>query len=109
MNLSIGEKRSTITTISYWCHGIIGGSFLANGLDPQAIGLLLLLILPIPVVLAIASGLFSIQTTVLSLLLIVIYITDVNGPTLYAYVLAWFLIIGYRIFRIVKHRYQKAG
>ena len=111
MKEELVKLRAGLETTAYWAHGIYGAIlFLMLVLEPEAIGLVILffpIALPLTI-LTILSGFFSIQTAILSLLLIGILTEASNGPMINAYVLAWVLIIGYRIFRIVKDRDRQA-
>ena len=67
-------------------------------LFPIGIGLTLL---------AVIWGFASVPTTILSLLLVGVVVEDFSGPLLLAYVLAYLLIVGYRVYRLVEDRYTQ--
>lgn len=99
-------KRTTMVTIAYWAHGVIGAAFFLNGLDPQAVGLLLVFF-PIITVIAGFFGLFSIPTAILTILLVAIYFPRHADPFIYAYIVAWIVIVGYRIFQFLVGQYDR--
>jgi len=54
--------------------------------------------------LAIIYGLKSIPTAILSLLLIGVVVTAPHSPLTHSYIGIWFIIVGYRIYRVLMRR-----
>ena len=90
-------------TVAYWAHGFLVAFFLMVLIDENYM-LYFVFLFPATfglTFLAVIWGLFSVPTAVLSLLLVGVVLEDFSGPMLHAYVLAWFIIVGYHVFRVL--------
>jgi len=97
------EIRSRLEVIAYWTHGLIGAFMLLVSIDYNYM-LYVVFLFPVTfpaAFIAVIIGFFSIPTAILSLFLIGIFLEAPHGPMVNAYVLAWFIIVGYRIHRLL--------
>ena len=110
MGNTLVEIRSGLETAAYWTHGLIGAFMLIVSIDVNYI-LYVLFLFPVAFsasFIAMIIGLVSLPTAILSLFLLGIFLKGPDGPIVNVYVLACFIIVGYRIFRIVIDRYMQA-
>ena len=90
-------------TVAYWAHVFFVAFFIMVLIDENYM-LYYVFYFPAAIVLTFLTviwGLFSVPTAVLSLLLVGVVLEDFSGPMLHAYILAWFIIVGYRVFRVL--------
>lgn len=90
-------------TVAYWAHGLFVAFFIMVLIDENYI-LFYVFYFPAAIALTFLTviwGLFSVPTAILSLLLVGVVLEDFSGPVLHAYVLAWFIIVGYHVFRVL--------
>ncbi len=97
------ELRSSLKVVAYWTHGLIGAVVLLVSIDYRYM-LYVAYLFPVTIpaaLIAIITGFVSIPTAILSLCLIGIFFEALDGPMVNAYVLSWFIIVGYQIVRIL--------
>ena len=98
------ELRSRLKAVAYCSHGLIVAIMLLVSIDYRywmTVVYLYPVTLPAALI-AIITGFVSIPTAILSLCLIGFFFETPNGlPMLNAYVVLWFIIVGYRILRIL--------
>jgi hypothetical protein len=97
------KKIIQTETVAYWAHGFFVAFFIMVLIDENYM-LYYVFYFPAAIVLTFLTviwGLFSVPTAVLSLLLVGVVLENFSGPMLHAYVLAWFIIVGYHVFRVL--------
>ncbi len=93
------QLRSDLKVVAYWAHGLIGAVMALVSIDYRYmlwVAYLFPITLPAALI-AIITGFVSIPTAILSLCLIGIFFEAPHMVN--AYVLSWFIIVGYRLLR----------
>ena len=97
------ELRSRLKAVAYCSHGLIVAIMLLVSIDYRY-WLTVVYLFPVTLpaaLIAIITGFVSIPTAILSLCLIGIFLAELHGSMVIAYVLSWFIIVGYQIVRIL--------
>ncbi len=97
------ELRSRLKAVAYCSHGLIVAIMLLVSIDYRywmTVVYLYPVTLPAALI-AFITGFVSIPTAILSLCLIGIFLAELHGSMVIAYILSWFIIVGYEIVRIL--------